>query len=220
MENLVAVLCVDQDAHLDDLAILRSNLSRLMQPWRSCAIFLNVISSRAEGQTIYHSDELTEEWLQVAQTLSHMKQPVIGIAIDNLSLPGILVLDACDFVVATTDHQGTHIDRVLSPEELTADVQRILEEVAGSSRQMLKRQKRHLVQQKILARLPTAQLRRGSCASGSSSVILPLSKAVPHSASTRASVRSENGPEAAGPLEVSLDETLLPLFLHGVPITL
>eukprot|EP00435_Cladocopium_sp_Y103_P043630 s274_g12.t1 len=225
------------DSDMKMLMSLKEDVSRLTgKSWLSRAIFVNVVSSHSlsgakstDGST-HLSDDVIEAQSQgpsgadaffmgyschVAQMLSQVKQPVVGIALHPVQLPGILVLDACDFVIATRDHKGTHIDRVFAEEpkigssfsgsafnwqwprldfqdQLNDYVQLLLQEVAGSSRSMLKRQKRHLVQQKILARLPTASTPDPTMSHSSSGGLLPLSKA-PHSASTRASVSSENG---------------------------
>lgn len=219
--NMMAVLRVDQDSDMEMLLSLQEDVSRLTRKsWRSRAIFVNVVSSHSRSDpSTQHSDELMEEWLQVAQMLSQAKQPVVGIALHPVYLPGILVLDACDFVIATTDHKGTHIDRVFAEDQLNDYVHLLLHEVAGSSRSMLKRQKRHLVQQKILARLPTASTPDLTMSQFSSSGdLLPLS--APHSASTRASVSSENGVDTGSQFGSHLDEESLLLFLHGMPITL
>lgn len=205
--NMMAVLRVDQDSDMEMLLSLQEDVSRLTRKsWRSRAIFVNVVSSHSRSdRSTQHSDELMEEWLQVAQMLSQAKQPVVGIALHPVYLPGILVLDACDFVIATTDHKGTHIDRVFAEDQLNDYVHLLLHEVAGSSRSMLKRQKRHLVQQKILARLPTASTPDLTMSQFSSSGdLLPLS--APHSASTRASVSSENGVDTGSQFGSHLDE--------------
>lgn len=219
--NMMAVLRVDQDSDMEMLLSLQEDVSRLTRKsWRSRATFVNVVSSHSRSDSsTQHSDELMEEWLQVAQMLSQVKQPVVGIALHPVYLPGILVLDACDFVIATTDHKGTHIDRVFAEDQLNDYVHLLLHEVAGSSRSMLKRQKRHLVQQKILARLPTASTPDLTMSQFSSSGdLLPLS--APHSASTCASVSSENGVDTGSQFGSHLDEESLLLFLHGMPITL
>lgn len=131
--NMMAVLRVDQDSDMEMLLSLQEDVSRLTRKsWRSRAIFVNVVSSHSRSdRSTQHSDELMEEWLQVAQMLSQAKQPVVGIALHPVYLPGILVLDACDFVIATTDHKGTHIDRVFAEDQLNDYVHLLLHEVAG-----------------------------------------------------------------------------------------
>ncbi|CAE7384845.1 unnamed protein product [Symbiodinium sp. CCMP2592] len=105
---MVFVLTVHQDA---DDASLSESYDQILRihglGWTIPAVFVIVSEGSAASKT---NAERWEDslvlWTRVAESLRNLCQPVYGIAAEGLNLPGLLVLDACDYVLASKPHAG------------------------------------------------------------------------------------------------------------------
>ncbi|CAJ1370139.1 unnamed protein product [Effrenium voratum] len=214
---MACVLRVDQDADVQLLRALEEDLDRIhASNWEVKAVFVNVASGKAEHQR-EERDELAEQWLQVAETIATLKPPVFGVAMGEVFMPGIRVLDACDLVLATRTHPGTHINHVLPPMEIQTFCLSLIEGLSGLTPAELQDTKLHLVQSKILARLPNPTLRAHEQASASA---LSASQKSSSERSEEENAGRISDRERMSDSSGALDEDQILLFLDGMPLSL
>eukprot|EP00439_Symbiodinium_sp_Y106_P050358 s1466_g6.t1 len=143
--NMVFVLTVHEDA---DDASLSESYDQILRihglGWNIPAVFVNVLEgSAASKKNAERWEDSLVLWtrdpplksslgLGVAESLRNLCQPVYGIAAEGLNLPGLLVLDACDYVLASKPHAGTLVNRVVPRHLIGETCQEIFNDVVGT----------------------------------------------------------------------------------------
>ncbi|CAE7840332.1 unnamed protein product [Symbiodinium sp. CCMP2592] len=82
-------------------------------------IFLCVAgSSNPHVQSVQVPEVIAERWIRVVRLMLELQQPIYGMATGTMSPFGIMLLEACDCVLADTLQEGVHANRILKPLEM------------------------------------------------------------------------------------------------------
>ena len=160
MENstrVPATIMVDVRAGEETLQGIEEQLMQIQKSgFHVPMIFLCVAgSSNPQAvQSVQVPEVIAERWIRVVRLMLELQQPIYGMATGTMSPFGIMLLEACDCVLADTVQEGVHANRILKPLEMALVCKVAAEEAESMNDAQLVEHKAKFVRDKLYARFP------------------------------------------------------------------
>ncbi|CAE7226431.1 hypothetical protein AK812_SmicGene25681 [Symbiodinium microadriaticum] len=102
-------------------------------------------------QSVQVPEVIAERWIRVVRLMLELQQPIYGMATGTMSPFGIMLLEACDCVLADTVQEGVHANRILKPLEMALVCKVAAEEAESMNDAQLVEHKAKFVRDKLYA---------------------------------------------------------------------